>query len=247
MPKLLGVVDTLETVPEAYKAAYEQKDGKFFLKEIEFEDAAPLKEKLARKESAINEANGKLSRYSKFKEFDEAGLETLLELWELKKAGKPLTVNEKAELERLHQKALEKLKGELETERKGRATDQQSLKHYKLTVPLKDIALKAGVVPEDVSLALLETQGRFRLDENDKIVVLDADGDISDVTPQKFFETLYKEQRPKFYAASGSGGSGAQNGTKGSGNGKTMNRQAFEALSQAERMKISKEGVELVD
>jgi hypothetical protein len=77
MPKLLGVVDTLETVPEAYKAAYEQKDGKFFLKEIEFEDAAPLKEKLARKESAINEANGKLSRYSKFKEFDEAGLETL--------------------------------------------------------------------------------------------------------------------------------------------------------------------------
>jgi hypothetical protein len=77
--------------------------------------------------------------------------------------------------------------------------------------------------------------------------VIDGDGDPTDVTPQKFFETLYKEQRPKFYKASESGGSGASNDKKGSGGGKTITRERFEALSQSERMKISKEGVQIVD
>lgn len=238
MPKLLGVVDTLESVPESYKTAYEQKDGKFFLKEIEFEDIAPYKEKLAKKETAINEANGKLSRYAKFKEFDESGLDTLLELWELKKAGKPLTVDEKAELERLHQKALGKATGDLKTRDDRIVELERDLKHYKLTVPLRDIAAKAGVVPGDLDLVMLDVQSRFKLNDDGKIVLLDDDGDVTETTPQRFFETLYKEQRPKFYAASNAGGSGAQNGTKG--NSGVSNAELLK-LSPTEQLKYARE------
>jgi hypothetical protein len=232
MPKLAGVVDSLESVPEAYKAAYEQKDGKFFLKEIEFEDSAPLKEKLAKKEKAINEANQKLGRYTKFQELNDDELDDLLTLRELKKAGKPLTVDEKAELERLNKKALDKVSGELEAERKARQADQAQLKHYKLTVPLRDIAVKAGVIAEDLDLVMLDVQKRFALNDDGKIVVLDADGDATDVTPQKFFETLYKEQRPKFYAASDRGGGGTPpNDRRGGGGTKTIRRSDQEALN----------------
>jgi hypothetical protein len=232
MPKLLGVVDTLESVPEAYKAAYEQRDGKFFLKEIEFEDVAPYKEKLTKKEKAISEANQKLGRYSKLQELTDDELDDLLNLRELKKAGKPLTVDEKAELERLNKKALDKVSSELEAEKKARQADQLQLKHYRLTVPLRDIAVKAGVIPEDLDLVMLDVQKRFALNDAGKIVTLDADGDETDITPQKFFETLYKEQRPKFYAASPAGGGGTPpNDKRGGGGIKTVRWNDQEALN----------------
>jgi hypothetical protein len=248
MPKLSGVVDSLEGVPEQYKGAYEEKEGKFYLKEIEFEDVAPFKEKLTKKERLLTDANQKLGRYTKFQDFTDEDLDQLVELRELKRQGKPLTVDEKAELERLHKKSLEKITSELHAEREGRKADQAQLKHFRLTVPLRDIAIKAGVIADDLDLVMLDVQSRFSLDDNGKIVVLDDDGDPTDVTPQKFFETLYKQHRPKFYKASDAGGSGAQNDKTGSaGKAKTVTRTQFEALSQAERMKASKEGVQVVD
>jgi hypothetical protein len=239
MPKLLGVVDTLESVPEAFKPSYEQKDGKFFLKEVEFEDVAPYKEKLSKKETAINEANKKLGRYTKFAELADDELDELLHLRELKKQGKPLTVDEKAELERLHAKALGKI-GDESKAKDGQISElERDLKHYKLTVPLRDIAVKAGVIAEDLDLVMLDVQHRFKLDDGGKIVLLDADGDVSDVTPQKFFETLYKEQRPKFYKASDAGGGGAHNDKKVGSAG--LSSTEFLKLSPAEQLKRARE------
>lgn len=247
MPKLTGVVDTLESVPEAYKASYEQKDGKFYLKEIEFEDATPLKDKLAKKEKAITEANQKLGRYTKFAELQDDELDDLLNLRELKKQGKPLTVDEKAELERLNKKATDKLAAELKAEKEGRKVDQAQLKHYRLTVPLRDVAVKAGVIAEDLDLVMLDVQKRFALNDDGKIVVLDADGDVTDVTPQKFFETLYKELRPKFYAASNAGGSGANNDNKSAGGQKTLKRSAFDQMGAVEKSAFIKQGGQVID
>src|SRR5688572_21778771 len=116
---------------------------------------------------------------------------------------------------------------------------QRDLKHYKLTVPLKDIAVKAGVIAEDLDLVMLDVQGRFRLDDSGKIVLLDPDGDVSDVTPQKFFETLYKEQRPKFYKASDAGGGGAHNEKKGAAG--SLSSAEFLKLSPAEQLKRARE------
>lgn len=236
--KLTGVVETLDSVPEAFKAAYEQKDGKFHLKEVEFEDPAEVTKKLTKKEALLTDANKKLGRYTKFAEFTDDDLDDLLNLRELKKSGKPLTVDEKAELERLHKKATEKLGGDLKAREEQITTLERDLRHYKLTVPLRDIAVKAGVIAEDLDLVMLDVQSRFKLDENGKIVVLDSDGDVSDVTPQKFFETLYKEQRPKFYKASDAGGSGAHNDKKGGG---AVSAAEFLKLSPAEQLKRARE------
>ena len=72
---------------------------------------------------------------------------------------------------------------------------------------------------------------------------MDEDGDPTDITPQKFFETLYKEQRPKFYAPSGAGGSGAPANTGSGTTAKTMKREAFNLLApQQQKAFIAKVG-----
>lgn len=244
MPKLLGVVDTLEGVPEAFKPNYEQKDGKFHLKEVEFEDAAPLKEKLTKKEKAISDANAKLGRYTKFAELDDDELDELLRLRELKKTGKPLTVDEKAELERLHKKATDKLTVELNTEREGRKLDQVQLKKFKLTDPIRAIATseKVGMFPEDFDLAWSEISSRFKLveeeDKKPRIVVLDEDGDETDIKIEDFFVKLYKQQRPKFFKASDAGGGGAHHHKNLSGG---ISNEEFLKLSPTEQLKRARE------
>jgi hypothetical protein len=124
---------------------------------------------------------------------------------------------------------------------------ERELTHYKLTTPLKDIALKAGVFPDSVDLVMLDTAKRFALGDDGQIQVLDEHGNPTSITPQKFFDTLYKEQRPRFYAASGAGGSGARNDGKGSGGHRTLSRAAFEALDHDERARFFSDGGKLTN
>lgn len=219
MPKLAGVVATLENVPEAYQDKYEKNGDVFHLKEIEFDDTLPTK--LAKKEKTITETNAKLGRYTKFAELSDDELEELHGLRELKKSGKPLTVDEKADLERLHGKATKKLSDDLAARDEKLTTYERELKRFKLTDPLRAIATaeKVGMFPEDFDLAWSEISSRFKLVEEEgkkaRIVVLDEDGDESDIKPEDFFNKLYKQQRPKFFKGSGAGGSGAQNNAQG--------------------------------
>ena len=253
MPKLTGVVDSLESIPEAYRASYEEKDGKFHLKEIEFEDSATVKEKLGKKEQALNAANQKLGRYGKFQELTDDELEETLTLRELKKAGKPLTVDEKAELERLNKKATDKLTSELNAEREGRKAEQAQLKKFKLTDPIRSIATSeaVGMFAEDFDLAWSEIGSRFKLVEEEgkkpRIVVLDDDGDETDIKVEDFFVKLYRQKRPKFFKASDAGGSGAVNEKKGGGGGKTINRAAFDQMDPNEKSKFISEGGKVTD
>lgn len=253
MPKLGGVVDTLEGVPEAYHSNYEQKDGKFILKEIEFEDPAQWREKLTKKEKLLTDANSQLGRYSNFKELADEELSELLELREMKKQGKALTVDEKADLERLHNKALGKVTSELTAEREARKAEQALLRRYELTDPIRAIATSeaVGMFPEDFDLAWSEIGSRFLLKKEDgkksKIVVLDEDGDETDIKLEDFFNKLYKQRRPKFFKASGSGGGGTPPNNGAPGGGKTISREAFDKMSQAERMKALKDGTKVVD
>lgn len=251
---LNGVEDSLDSVPESYRGAYEQKDGKFVLKSVEFEDPAEVKTKLTTKGRLLEEAKTKLGRYSKFQELDDDELDDLLTLREAKKAGKPLTVDEKAELERLNKKALDKLNGELATEREAHTKAQAQLKKFKLTDPIRAIATseKVGMFAEDFDLAWSEIGGRFKLVEEDgkkaRIVVLDEDGDESDVKVEDFFLKLYRQQRPKFFKASGAGGSGAHNDNRGSGgNGHAISRADAKDPHKyrAAKERADKAGVEL--
>ncbi|MBK9316917.1 MAG: hypothetical protein IPM55_22125 [Acidobacteria bacterium] len=239
--KLSGTVETLDNVPESYRDRYEQQGDKYYLKEIEFDDPAEFRSKLQKKEKLLTETNAKLGRYSKLQELDDDELDNLLELREMKKQGKPLTTDEKAELERLHKKQADKLAAELNAEREARKADQAQLKRFKLTDPIRAIATseKVGMFPEDFDLAWAEIGSRFQLVEEEgrksKIVVLDEDGDETDIKVEDFFIKLYSQQRPKFFKASDSGGSGAAPNHRS----KVLDRD-LSNLSAVERMKLAR-------
>jgi hypothetical protein len=235
------VVDSLDTVDESIRGAYVEKDGKFTLDVDKYAEVSPKTQGLKKKNAELltknKAASDGLKKFEKFAEFDESDLEELLELRANKdKPGKdnPADDERLAQLEKQHKKALDKLTGE-KTSTETRASElEKELKHYKLTVPVRDAAAKAGVIAEDLDLVILDTQKRFALNDESKIVVLDEDGDPTDITLAKFFE-LYKEQRPKFYAASGAGGSGAPANTSSGTAGKSMKMADFHNLGREQQ------------
>lgn len=241
--KLSGVADSLESVPESFHGNYDQRDGKFYLREVEFEDPAEFRTKLNKKEKLITDANAKLGRYNKFQEFQDEELDELLTLRDLKKQGKALTTDEKAELERIHQKTVKKLTDEQLTDREKLKTYETELKRFKLTDPIRAIATseKVGMFAEDFDLAWSEIGSRFRLMEEDgkkpRIVVLDEDGDETDIKIEDFFTKLYKQQRPKFFKPSGAAGGGATTTTVTTHN----NGQDLSELPPMERINAARQ------
>lgn len=248
-------VDSLDSVEESLRGAYVEKEGTYTLDPDKYAEykASGLKAKNRELLDKLAKSKDLVTRFEKFKDLDPSDLEQFLE----RKAGDDSTSGKdtgKADDSALRslEKQLVKLKAQLTTETQQAQTEREKLatelQHYKLTVPLREIALKAGVLPEDLDLAMLETARRFRLTEAGKIEVLDEDGDPTTDTPEKFFKDIYRSQRPKFYAASQTGGSGAGPNTKaGSPGGKTITRAAFDKLSPEEAMKQAKAGVTIVD
>lgn len=102
---------------------------------------------------------------------------------------------------------------ELETKSKEeRAILQAKIDRYEILEPMRQAALKAGVIPADVEdlLELPSIKRRYRRGENGKIQILDVDGDPDlSATPEKFFEQMRKE-RPRFFSPNGSTGSGSK-------------------------------------
>jgi hypothetical protein len=131
--------------------------------------------------------------------------------------------------------------------RQTRTTEEQlveaqtKLRHYELTTPLREMALKAGIFPECIDLAMHELEKRFTLDENGDIVTLDQRGNPTDITPQRFLNEIYKSQRGHIYQASQVGGGGAQSGTRAGRSSNSISREAFARLSPQEKVDFSKQ------
>lgn len=249
-------VDSLDSVDESLRGVYVEADGQYMLDPDKYAEhkALGLKKKNSELIGKEKQLKAELAKFEKFKDLDLDALEEFFEAREQGQQdngkGKP-DGEQSPDLRRLN-KQIEKLQGQL---KQNEATWQMEreqmvaeLRHYKLTVPLKEIALKAGVLPDDVDLALLETAKRFRLQDDGRILVVDEDGDPTTDTPERFFKEVYRDMRPKFYAATGAGGSGAAPGAKGgTGGNKTMKRTAFDALNAIQRAKAIKDGVQIVD
>lgn len=247
--------DTRDAVPEPLKDHVSERDGKLVFAAEPASVVETTNRKYTKLSGDLDGLRKKLGKYSKFEELgDEFDPDEFFSLRELKKQGKPLTADEKAELERVHQKALAKATAEATTAAEKLKAYESELKRYKLTDPIRAIATseKVGMFAEDFDLAWSEIGRRFRLDEGEngkgKIVVLDEDGDPTDIKIEDFFTKLYKQQRPKFFKASGSGGSGAPtNQTSGGGNSKSLSRTAFDQLDPMGRMKFIKDGGQVVE
>lgn len=238
------VVDSLDTVDESIRGAYVENEGKFNFDADKYAElkAQGLKNKNSQLIQKLKDKDAGLKRFEKFAELEDDDLNELLELREAKNNPPPPDPTKgkgNDELQANFDRALKKAQDKFNVDKTTLETQIADLtkqnKHFKLTVPLRDTALKAGVIADDLDLVLLDTSKRFALDEDDEIVVLDEHGDPTDITPQKFFESLYKEMRPKFYAASGAGGSGAPVSTGGGAAGRSMRMADFQKLSSAQQ------------
>jgi predicted RNase H-like nuclease (RuvC/YqgF family) len=246
MPKytLKTVVENIDDVPETYRDKYTQNemDRKFYLSEVEVDDGAELRGALENERKSHKETKKQIEKFK--------GLDPDLAREALKQAQDTEEQKLQAEgkFEQLRQKWQEQQKKEL-SERDGKITGlEKELRQFMLTDKLRAEALKAGVFPEDLNDVLKITSDRFDLREG-KIVVLDDDGDPTASTPETFFGQTFKEQRPKFYAASGSGGSGAPAGSAGSGSGgsRTIARAAFDRMNPVQQAAFCRDGGNVTD
>jgi hypothetical protein len=244
----LAKVQKLEDVPEAYRGLYVQKDDGFEIDpakfaEFEFDDKAELEGALKREREERKAAKEELKKYEGIDpERARAAQERLDKLDEKK-------LIDKGEFERLLKKRSDEFDTR-EAEYKRQLEEHgKRLDTYELTNPVREAALKAGVLPEDVEDVLKINSHRFRLNDKRKPVVLDKDGDETSLTLEQFWGEEFKTARPKFYGASGAGGSGAQPGGTGGGGGgaKTVKRADFEKMPATEQSSLARSGVTVVD
>lgn len=241
-------VSKLDEVPEKFRGLYVEKDGGFEVDpakfaDFEFDDREELAGAL---EHERKERKRLKDEAEKYKGIDpEKAREAQRRLDELDEK-KLIEAGEVEKLKAKWQKEWDDEKADLQKQIGDRDTQ---LTKFKLTDKVREAALKAGVIPEDVDDVLTLTSPRFKLGEGDKIIVLDKDGVESRSDLEKFFGEEFKTQKPKFFAASGAGGSGAPAGGTGGGTGgaKSIKRAEFDQKTPQERLTLAKEGIQIVD
>lgn len=163
-------------------------------------------------------------------------------------------LNEKKKLQESTRTLEEKTKsatGDVEKQIQERdreiANLRQQVREYSIWTPVKDLAIRHGVMSDrvDAVMTLLRTNDRFDM-EDGKLVFKDRNGYSTMIKPERAFEVYLKEELPWAFEASKSGGSGAQNGTKGGG-ARTISREAYDAMTPAQRDKAIAEGSRIVD
>jgi hypothetical protein len=241
MAKLKGKIAKLEDVDEPLRALYVKDGESFVLGEYEIEDISGLKTALEKEKT---ERRTLKAQVEKFKDLDpDKARDALKKLEELDEK----QLIDKGEFDRLLKKRTEEYDTK-EAEYK-RLIDEHSkrLDKYELINPVRDAALKAGVLPTDIDIVLAYTGSRFKLDDKRKPVVVDKDGDVSSTSVEDFWAKEFKTEHAKFYAPTGAAGSGAPNGTHGTNGKKVITRDQWKQMSPQESVAYFKDGGQLTD
>lgn len=230
-----------EKLAEPLKEHYKASGDDYILDAEGVEDVSGLKSALQKTKEARDALKLQLeAEAEKFKDIDPVrareALKTLHELDEKK-------LVDKGEYDRLLKKRSDEFDVREAESQQKMADLNKRLDTYELINPVRDAALKAGVLPKSLDLVLADMRVNSRVKLNDKrqVVVLDKDGDPTDISLEKYFGEVYKIDRENLYAGTGAGGSGAQSGTNGSGTGKTVTREQFKAMTPAEQVAVSKQ------
>ncbi|NBW17560.1 MAG: hypothetical protein EBR82_57250 [Caulobacteraceae bacterium] len=254
------IFDTREDAPEWIRPALLEQDGKFVFQAELAHEVGGLKKALETERKQKAEAEKRLKgfegvdvdQYQKLMaERDE------IEAKQAQKAGD--WVSREEQLKKQLQADLAKREGHYTAEIQGRdakiALMQSALERSLITAEATSAISALKGTPE---LLLPHVMQRVRIFEEDgdyTVKVLDAQGQprIADVKGTPFtIKHLVEEMRndPVFgraFEASGTGGSGAQNGNKAGGNAKAMSRKSFDALSPTQRMQFIRDGGSITD
>lgn len=202
MAKLKLRVASLEEVEEALRPLYSQSGSGYVL------DADGLDEldRLAEFRESNRKMFGQLEAWKKLGMTPEQITAKLAE--QSRADDEKLSA---AELEAKYRKQLDDAKAEAA---KQIADAQAKIDRYEILEPMRQAALKAGMIPADVDdvLELPSVRSRYRRGENGAVQILTPDGtpDIN-MDPGKFFEAMRKE-RPRFFQPVNPGGSGLKGG-----------------------------------
>ncbi len=244
--KLKPVVKSLDEIPEPFRNSYTEQDGEFHLDfdKFEIDDKAELSTALERERAERKAAKEALESRKDIDPEEYKRLKAEADDRENKK------LRDKGEFDRLMEKQKKDWEAKEAEYKKQIDTHASELRTHKLTNKVKEAALKAGVLADDIDDVLTITSRRFDLNDTGKIIVRDQDGDETSMSVDSFFSDVFKTQKPKFYAASGSAGSGAPAGgaaAGGAGGAKSIKRSDFEKMGSAERSGAIKAGTQIVD
>jgi DNA-binding transcriptional MerR regulator len=206
MAKLPAVVESVEDVPEGFRDAYVEQDGKYVL-DADVE-AHPATQSLRNAAKARREEREQLAR--EMKQWRDLGLSPD-EIAELKEKASQASKNEeKPDLDKLKAKWHEEWKKSVEPQ----ISELERLRAENRTLRLDDKLvqdfLAAGGDPDSAKLMLLDTRERFDLDEKGRPIVKDDDGEPRPITPKDWFAKEYVKTRPNLFTGKMVAGSGAK-------------------------------------
>jgi len=243
-------------LPESQRTWYTEKDGKFTvdLSKVEFEDTGGLKTALEKERQAVKDAKAAAKQaiadaLKAYEGIDPVKTKALLAKFDNEEEATLIAAGKLDEVitRRMskHTAAQQKLIDEATAREKAAQETANTFKGRVLDNHIRAAAAKAGLHPFAVEDALLRARSLFSLDAKGEAVQLGTDGvpvlgkdGKTAFTPTEWLESM-KETAPHWFPVSGSGG-GAGGSGGASGNGKTITRAAFDALSPTERAKVVK-------
>lgn len=233
MAKLAKQVDSLDAVPEPFREAYVEQDGKYLL-DTEWEDTSGLKSALEKQKAEARAAKEALRKYDGVDPEEFARLKEAAEAAEtakLQSEGK--WEDMKKRLQDAHTKELEKYTGEVA--KRDRVIEQLTVDNE-----LNAAIDKAGILPEHRKAvkALLTVEAKPSVQwEGDM-----PRGMMGEVAIGEYVESWIKsDEAAPYLPSSGAGGSG----TKGGGGGGGGARKPFKEMDDDEKREfVRKHGQE---
>lgn len=257
-------VEAIDKVDESIRGAYVEAEGKFTLDPDKYHDIKA--QGLLRKNSELigreKTLKAELAKFDKFKSVADDDWNDFQD-WLTHKddpppaGGKPdqqalekAIAKEKARYERDLKAARDEASG-----KDGKVADLETrIREFEIWTPVRDLAVKAGVMPDRLNavMTLLRAEKRFDLNDDNKLVFQTADGLPTTLTPERAFQTDLKQELAWAFPSSGAGGSGAPSSSSGAGGGvvRITREQAKDpSLYRAAKDKAAKDNLqfELID
>lgn len=238
---LAAIVESIDSVPEAFRSEYTEKDGKFHLNVEGLEDTGALKLTLQKERDARKALEKDVAAWKKLgKTPDEIAELTAAKEREAEEAAKKAG-NFDAILKQ-HQDKWNAEKATLETElAAARGSERGAI----IETSVMGALTKFKATPEGIDL-LTERLGRRikfeTVDGKRQVHIMQADGETpmigSGANGAATFDDLVKEAAknyPSLFEGTGAGGGGKSPKSAG-GTGKTITRADFEKLAPSERI-----------
>lgn len=238
-------IESLDNVKEEHKPLYRETEGKFRL-DLEAYGEYVKKPVVAKNSELLGKqkkAQEQLTKLAKFQDVDDDTWNAF-EDWKQHKANEgegegkgeaegkgddvaAMKAKFRAEAEAAFSRKAKDLQTQLVEKEKALADLQGKHSSFVADTKLTGLALKFDVMPDRLESFKKTVADRFRLDESGDLLVLDDDGDVSDVKPEKFIAETLREQYPFFYAAKEQGGSGTQQSSGASGSKSGLKKSAM--------------------